>query len=566
MTVTERPTIRLLSLWLQVPVANAFILGQSLLNVGRLTAAPGWTWKSYLLNATSVNAQRGGSRTGLSVGMEVGTMTITFREPALGGNVELVPRRAIRLSNKGDTQPFFTGEIVDVDYTFQYDKRLRQIVRIVTIVAVDPVQAHAAATRFGASSGNGIDGFETWEARIRRLAASSITPVVPPVEPATVNRYTMPATSNLDGWSYFGSPNGTVAPYPIAKEQVSISTPPSNPYAVVRRMDSTNRITIERGSQGLRRTITGLTPGRLYTLSAWGAYAGALTPTGTAVMSTYMLGVTGVGWGDPVSFYERGAAYLFPSYTFRATSTEHQVLVGLGADTMVEPQPDSEYLALLEFTVTQDATIAGYLMGNTVLESSLANHFDIACMSAGAYWWVDAAGITRFGRDLPGTADVAVFTDKRTAGQREYVGLDANYDTRAVVNDLAVTNHESAYDADGVTIVSGDREMVLTDDTSQGTWGPRSGSAGFTVYDKGTQAGALVARARELLAEHRTALYTPHRIVWNAQEFPALVAALDVFAPVRVISGGQQFLMRIINIKHEITPTRWLVTLELIGR
>lgn len=56
------------------------------------------------------------------------------------------------------------------------------------------------------------------------------------------------------------------------------------------------------------------------------------------------------------------------------------------------------------------------------------------------------------------------------------------------------------------------------------------------------------------------------RIRWNAQEDPATAAKLEVYSPVNVWRRGVMFPCRVVGMSHEMQPTRWIITLDLIER
>lgn len=70
-------------------------------------------------------------------------------------------------------------------------------------------------------------------------------------------------------------------------------------------------------------------------------------------------------------------------------------------------------------------------------------------------------------------------------------------------------------------------------------------------------------RIAEILSGTSTPEQVITRVTWNAQDRPALAATLDVQDRISVAFQGQTQLSRIVGIRHDITPTRWLMTLEL---
>lgn len=186
--INEQPVIRLVEVELRTPTGG-FILGQSHLNIDGLGSGADLTWAPYLADSTSVEAVRGGKRAGVTNTMDVGTMTVSLLNAANPlTNPFVQPNVPVRLRSKGDSEPFFTGTLSDVDMTHEVDKSTGEVFTFVTLVVVDAVQAHANTNRYGAVS---PDGYERWESRIARLAASSAVPINAPVVDAPVVKYSL---------------------------------------------------------------------------------------------------------------------------------------------------------------------------------------------------------------------------------------------------------------------------------------------------------------------------------------------------------------------------------------
>lgn len=74
----------------------------------------------------------------------------------------------------------------------------------------------------------------------------------------------------------------------------------------------------------------------------------------------------------------------------------------------------------------------------------------------------------------------------------------------------------------------------------------------------------LNARIREVIEDRKTPTRLVSRIVWNAQQDPALAATLDVQDRIRVRFQGQTQDSRIIGLKHDMRGDRWVVTLDIV--
>lgn len=86
--------------------------------------------------------------------------------------------------------PVFTGRARGLRTEYELDKSTGSMDTFVTFSAVDAVSQHANTTRYGAVVEAGA-GYETWAARIARLAGSSATPVELPTDDAPIVRYSL---------------------------------------------------------------------------------------------------------------------------------------------------------------------------------------------------------------------------------------------------------------------------------------------------------------------------------------------------------------------------------------
>lgn len=167
---------------------DGFILGRSVLNVDDLgDGDEDIQWVAYTCDSTKAKINRGGKRSGVINTMDVGTLTVTLKDSGDPLDTpDMRPNTPIRVRSKVITRALFTGVISDIDQTFVLDKKTGKITTFTTIVSVDAVQAHASTTRSGAIA---PDGFERWEDRINRLAASAVVPVNVPPADAPIVRY-----------------------------------------------------------------------------------------------------------------------------------------------------------------------------------------------------------------------------------------------------------------------------------------------------------------------------------------------------------------------------------------
>lgn len=138
-----------------------------------------------IANATNVTARRGGARTGLGVRTDVGLMSFALlnaEDPLDGGTIE--PGQQITLQSLGgddELHELFTGLVVDVASSYPLDKSNGEQRAVVIVTVADAVKVHVETPRYGVSI---PAGFETFEARIDRLAESSLAPIEAPTEGA----------------------------------------------------------------------------------------------------------------------------------------------------------------------------------------------------------------------------------------------------------------------------------------------------------------------------------------------------------------------------------------------
>lgn len=195
----------------------------------------------------------------------------------------------------------------------------------------------------------------------------------------------------------------------------------------------------------------------------------------------------------------------------------------------------------------------------TIYESSLANHLDLACNSVGALWYVAKDGVTRF--RLPGDAlpVSAIFTDTPTPGAISYTDITAGYDTRSTVNLIESTN----YGIDDQGVNEENDQLTVNDLASQATYGVWRSNVALNLYDEAPYVGSFEARLAELLADHRAPEPQVSSVRFNARSDETLTGALEVGDRIGVYYRGEAYDNQIVSISHDITPNRWMVTLAL---
>src|SRR5690606_3458868 len=127
-------------------------------------------------------------------------------------------------------------------------------------------------------------------------------------------------------------------------------------------------------------------PGKTYRVTATGAYYGAEVAD---LPHVYQLGVIDVGWGAPVALAIPNQPYTLPMYEFIATDTSHQIAFRLAGDGSAPAgyQGSFERFAIWNLALSEVPSPSPYRVQDTVYESSLVNHFDLASNSVGGRWW-----------------------------------------------------------------------------------------------------------------------------------------------------------------------------------
>lgn len=189
--------------------------------------------------------------------------------------------------------------------------------------------------------------------------------------------------------------------------------------------------------------------------------------------------------------------------------------------------------------------------------SSLASHFDLACQTVGANWYVDSGNVTRFRLPDDSTSSVGTFSDNLAdANQYEDISIDSG--TKQVVNVLKITNHGRGDDGNTYDIAS-----TFEDSTSVAAWGARAASTDMCVYDADT---LLSGRATVLFDAFADPVREVNQIVWDGQQNTTLAASLDIQTPVTVLFGAETFGTRIVGLSHDIGPSWWTITITTSTR
>lgn len=210
-----------------------------------------------------------------------------------------------------------------------------------------------------------------------------------------------------------------------------------------------------------------------------------------------------------------------------------------------------------------------FRLRDVVFESTLSNHFDLACNSVGARWWVDRNNVVQFAWGPPtGTSSVlAHFSDEHDEDDAKHVcfaDIQLGYDTRNAVNNLSLTNHGRRFDTEQATWVADDQTSVHEDATGIASWGARSASVDTSLFTGTGHEADVVIRAYALLDGAVTPSVRPTSLRFSVADGPHVLAGLDYFSRVTVTRAGATWTCAVVGIQHEIAPLEGhLITLTL---
>lgn len=536
-------------------------------------------WRNLNAKATQVNFKRGGDRNGASNTMSVGTLDATlYGAVNLATETALKPNSRIRVLRTGSvvTKTEFTGTVLDISQSIDLDTATGQKSVYTSLYCVDAVQSLANTDRFGALSGNGL-GYETWPDRITRLAGSSLVPVaLPSREDPIVSTW-----NGTDATQFNGSTGTTT----------SQSSTIAASYAYVAGDRPAVRVRHVRTGAAIAWAFSPFLSNYYYLsgLKIGQTYAATMTVT-AAVMTRATAGTMSlkakdaklnvIGQSSPVVLSAAGDEYTL-GITFVATTSTAFTQLSTDSTFGFTTETGSAEVALdfRGMQVTKVADPNGYQLQDVAYEASLASHFDLACNSVGARWWVDKLGTVQFRRQFDLTSPVLTFSDKPnttallagagtlpgatalpsvTTDKLSYTGLEQAYDTRNLVNTVKLNQHgynRATGDADDVT-------LGYTSPASVQRWGAHASDIDTSLYNAPGLDDATARRAREIMSALSNPIYNVNRITWNAQQDLSKLEKLDLFSVVQVEYGDLTQTARVVSLSHKITPTRWEVDID----
>lgn len=515
-TIVERPTSAHLALFLEQPAPGAIILGSSTLDgPDVLAAGSGYVDVDALAAVTgTISCRRGGQSEGGALRIEVGTLSATLLDVA---SDTVRPGQRVQLASRGTwgTDPLFTGRVAAIVVSEFRDDDGQWHTRT-TLSAADAVADLAAITRYGALVEDG-QAVESIPARLTRLIASAPSSLTIE-DPAWDLWYLdIPTPQSRRALWWDGLDNGEPARWTAVNGTVDTAPTGFRP-----------RFNLDPDGTA-SRTITGLVPGRMYSLTC------------QTIASQLAYGVDNP---RPVYAGDEGLIFIAQSSTAVLTVSgpaTYVHLIGLYLDEWDGPT---------------------YAVASTVYESSLASHIHRTCASApGLRWIVSTAGEVHWLNTNEAWPIKASFSDVDTlpevGGTLHYVDLERSYSTANAVTDVRIESAQRGYDDTGQAS-SADRSYGYTDALAASQWGGTSVTREtFTASDR--DAASIAQR----VMSGRPRLM-PTLLRWNAAEALARLPELEVADKVEVTRSGTRTLHTLAAITHEITAARHMVTLDLI--
>jgi hypothetical protein len=365
---------------------------------------------------------------------------------------------------------------------------------------------------------------------------------------SSLNSMLVLSAGDLDGWTRVGTKPSTISYYTAEGLRRGVSG--TNQALWVESL-STGNATLAADTFGIQRTFTGLTVGKTYRFEARGTLAGSPRA------NSYRITVVSEASGAPVDISMETD---LPYVDFVADSTSVVIRIMLAeAVTVTGAVEEVERAAFHRLRLTEAVTDYPQRLRETIYESNLANHLDLACNSVGASWFVSPDGVTRF--RLPGSVlpVTAIFSDEPDDTHLHYIDTAAGVDTRSLVNRLDVTN----YGVDADRNNEENDELVVTSNASIDKYGVRTERLETNLWSEAPYDESLGNRLTEILGTQDTADLIISNVKWNAQEDLDMAGVLDVGQRVIVRFNGSEQDSQIVAIQHDITPTRWLMSIDL---
>ena len=211
-------------------------------------------------------------------------------------------------------------------------------------------------------------------------------------------------------------------------------------------------------------------------------------------------------------------------------------------------------------------TSEGTRLQDLVYASTLSNHFDVACNSVGAYWWVDRDNVIQFLPQLAQDSIVARFYDVLQPADPMniyFTGIEASYDTKNVVNNLTITNYGMKFDPSTGYNVANSITYIDSDITGQATWGSRGTTVDTSIYNGPGHTTAIQDCATQILTGYGTPEVSIQSVTFDALKNINFAWTIDLYSRVWVTFKGVAHRCRVTSITHDIQPMSWTTKLTL---
>jgi hypothetical protein len=570
-------------------------------------------WVTFLPHVTKIAIHRGGDQDGLTIKTDRGTAAITLvnEEDPLEDGI-LTTGTRIRVVMRSDNTPIFTGSVLDVAASYPMDKATGETKAIVTVFAVDAVYAMTNTRLQGApfyvknEAGNPTRVAQTLEERVSRLASKSPVPIALPEVFNWQTVYELPSNNGADGWTLITALPAAVQPSGtnlITKSSVTVpfaysgaDSGPRSAESLALNWRTTGGAILPRHVYGIQKTIT-VTPGQLYQFEAKLKANNSLSDWGEDNVRGMVLGIDGVT-ANTGGLVTKSNGTAFPhAVSVKATTSTITLKVWINepVKTLVAKNEFSR-MNIFDIRVRRVATAYPQLLAWTMMDATLDAHMDLAANSVAAHWYADKAGTVRVAPPSEYLPVSHTFSDVKAAGELNYTDLDATKDYKDLVNSLTIRNQ--TFGSSGTTEVKNIREKLkkasdltqAAEDTAKQTETAYTWQDTTSITKYGTRATEIQTNLRLPTAESLalTALDTSdfntvsyydlldkltsqrqnprlivHRLTWNAQADIQKAKSFELGQRILVKRGTFTQDAIIAGIQHQITPTRWMVTLTL---
>lgn len=337
---------------------------------------------------------------------------------------------------------------------------------------------------------------------------------------------------------------------------------------------------------GIKRTMD-TEAGKTYALRGRVAntYTGAGTSGVTAQQAKYIAfrarGLTGAQGN-----VSGAGSTLIPEFVFQATASSTLVeLVIANAITSGKTELARLTFYDLQLVEVESEYLQRFL--STSMDASLDQHFDLAANSVGGSWHVDRDNRTQFVSPAELLPISFVFSDKKADQALEYTDVEAAHDTRMILNKLTITNKvfiptvPSDLPGSIRKTARGEGEASWSEDSTDYEWtneasiaqyGERPASITTNIampflegddWESTDRGKSYLDLIDKLTHNRQTPDLLVTKLVWNAQQDIESARKIELGQRIIVIYRGLEHDALIAGIQHEITPSRWMITLTL---